>query len=204
MSNNSYDKDFWNQRYDSENYVYGVNPNEFLIENIKQIRPCGRVLCLSEGEGRNAVFLAKKGFDVTCIDISEIAKEKALKLASLNSVKINYLNLDLNNFEFKSNSWDAIISIFAHTKQNLRQKILKCIKESLVAEGLFILEGYNLDQLNYNSGGPKDIQMFFDKTELENYFFDFKILITKNIIRMISEGDGHNGNSSVVQFIARK
>ena len=152
MSDNNYSKEFWDQRYKVDSYLYGENPNDFLVENLDRFKNGGKVLCLSEGEGRNAVYLALNGFQVTCVDISAIAKEKALKLAALKGVKIEYDVSDLEEYDLGNEKWDGIVSIFGHTPSIVRKKLHQAIKKSLKKGGVFLLEGYSVDQLKYNTG----------------------------------------------------
>ena len=197
-------QDFWNERYKEKEYIYGLNPNDFLAQNIKNLKSEGKLLCLAEGEGRNSVYLAKLGFEVEAVDFSLEAKNKALELARKNNVLIKYTVADLNKFDFGKNCFDAIISISAHTNSNLRKKIFSQVKTSLKKGGIFLLEGYNKSQINRNTGGPKDIDMLFAKNELEENFKDFKILHCHELTRNVVEGSYHNGEADVLQFIGKK
>jgi SAM-dependent methyltransferase len=197
-------QDFWNERYKEKEYIYGLNPNDFLVQNIKHLKPAGKVLCLAEGEGRNSVYLAKLGFEVEAVDFSLEAKNKALELAIKNNVSIKYTVADLNDFDFGKNCFDAIISISAHTNSELRKKIFNQVKTALKAGGIFLLEGYNKSQINRNTGGPKDIDMLFAKDELVENFKDFEILHCAELVRNVEEGSYHSGEADVVQFVGRK
>lgn len=197
-------KDFWDQRYKDKEYAYGQEANDFLKENVNYLLNKGKILSIADGEGRNSVFLAKLGFDVEAVDYSTEAKKKALNLAKKHNVNVNYTIADLENYSFLENYYDAIIAIFAHTNKNLRQKILNNVKKSLKIGGVFLLEGYNKNQLANNSGGPKDIDMLFLDIELLEIFSDFQILKCQNISRDIFEGKYHQGKSDTLQFIAKK
>jgi 2-polyprenyl-3-methyl-5-hydroxy-6-metoxy-1,4-benzoquinol methylase len=90
-------KEFWNERYGKEDFAYGRNPNDFLKN--QNFNSGTKILCLAEGEGRNGVFLASQGFDVTCVDFSESGIKKINELAKANNVKIETICKDLNDFE---------------------------------------------------------------------------------------------------------
>ncbi len=197
-------QDFWNERYKEKEYIYGLNPNDFLAQNIRHLKPAGKVLCLAEGEGRNVVYLAKLGFEVEAVDFSLEAQKKALELAKKNGVLIKYEVADLNEFDFGKNYFDAIISISAHTNSALRKKIFSQAKTALKEGGIFLLEGYNKSQINRNTGGPKDVDMLFAKDELEENFKDFEILHCVEVVRNVEEGSYHSGEADVVGFVARK
>ncbi|MBK9294205.1 MAG: class I SAM-dependent methyltransferase [Oligoflexia bacterium] len=204
MNKPTYGKDFWDQRYDTESYLYGINPNDFLVSNLSLLKKGGNILCLSEGEGRNAVFLASKGFKVTAVDLSTVAKEKALKLAAKNNVEIEYVVSDLKDYDLGVQKWDGIVSIFGHTPSLIRKNLHQRIKKALKNEGVLILEGYNIEQLKNETGGPKDQDMLYAKEELEDAFKDLVIQTIQNLVRNVNEGLAHNGEASVTQLVAIK
>jgi 2-polyprenyl-3-methyl-5-hydroxy-6-metoxy-1,4-benzoquinol methylase len=197
-------KEFWNERYSEENYVYGEEPNDFLKEHIQIFPKEAKILCLADGEGRNGVFLASNGFDVSSVDLSEAGKSKALKLAGKKGVAIDYDIADLNDYDMGVAKWDGIISIFSHTPSAVRRRVLSAVKQALKPGGIFLLEGYNAGQLKYGTGGPKDEDMLFSLDELKTAFSDCKILRAENLVRDVNEGAYHWGESSVVQFIVQK
>lgn len=197
-------KEFWNERYSEETYAYGTNPNDFLKENIRLFAPQANILCLAEGEGRNAVFLAANGCNVSAVDQSDVGKVKALKLAEQQNVSIDYNIGDLGSYDMGQEKWDGIVSIWAHTPSSMRRYVFSAIKAGLKPGGIFLLEGYNIQQLEYKTGGPKEADMFFSLEELKEVFSGYEILHAANKIRDIEEGAYHAGASSVVQFVARR
>lgn len=197
-------KEFWNDRYKNEAYAYGTAPNDFLKENFQYFPSNARILTLAEGEGRNAVFLAVQGHEVSAVDQSEYGRDKALTLAAKNNAAIDYQIGDLNDYAMGAESWDGIVSISAHTPPATRKKVLSAVKEALKPGGVFLLEGYNKAQLHLGTGGPKEADMLFSLTELNEAFPGFEILHAMDLVREIQEGEYHSGKSSVVQFIARK
>ncbi|MCT4641242.1 MAG: methyltransferase domain-containing protein [Bacteriovoracaceae bacterium] len=194
----------WDQRYAQEKYAYGKKPNDFLVNTIKYIKPKAKVLCLAEGEGRNANFLAKQGFSVFAMDSSSMGKKKAIQLAKESAVEFVYTIASLEEFDFGYEKWDAIISIFAHTDKKTQLDTFSKVQQSLVKGGLFLLEGYNKYQLENNTGGPKNIDMLFDLKEIKDSFNGFEFIIEKNVQRQINEGLYHTGKSNTVQFVAKK
>ena len=127
---------FWDDRYASNSYVYGLDPNDFLQAQLSHL-PIGRLLSLGEGEGRNAVFLAKNGFDVTALDGSEVGLKKAQELALQNKVKLKSRVQDLNQFDEPENHWDAIIAIYCHLPIALRLSLYPKISRSIKPGGVF-------------------------------------------------------------------
>lgn len=193
----------WDKRYAVADYVYGKSANTFLQENINRI-PKGRVLCLAEGEGRNAVFLAGKGYDVVAVDASSVACDKALCLAREQQVTLSYTVIDLAEYDFGCNRWDAIISIFCHLPPSLRQQIHSRIAQALKPGGIFLLEAYTPKQLSLGTGGPPVVEMMMDACSLKNELSELQFELCQEIERDVIEGVYHTGRGAVVQVIAVK
>lgn len=193
----------WDERYAEEEYAYGKQPNDFLVENFKVI-PKGKVLSLAEGEGRNAVFLAQQGYDVTAIDGSSVGLEKAQKLAQEKGVKITTIQADLDSYEIETNMWDGIISIFCPLTESQRQRIHQQVVAGLKENGVYLIEAYTPEQVELGTGGGKSIETMTTKQSLEQDLSALKFLKLHQTIREIIEGKYHTGMGSVVQGIAVK
>lgn len=197
----------WDQRYSESGFVYGTEANDFLKEEFQRIPAGGRVLCLAEGEGRNAVFLAQNGYQVTAVDMSEVGLNKALKLASDRGVNISIQVADLADYALGEEQWDGIVSIWAHTPDPIRQRLHSQVEPALKQGGVFILESYTYEQTTMEGvGGPpatqKDRFMSLEKIQPELAALEEVIAIEKH--RSISEGTRHQGMSAVVQFVGVK
>ena len=197
-----YDESFWNKRYANGGYLYGTEPNVFLAEHCSLLN--GPVLSLSEGEGRNAVFLASRGLDVLGVDISAVALEKAKKLAKSRGVEIKTALADLATYIPEGNHYGSVISISAHLPSAVRNRLYPLIERSLKSDGIIILEAYSENQLSRDTGGPKDADMLMTIDKLNREFPNLEPLLLREVEREVSEGEGHTGIASVVQFIARK
>ena len=143
----------WDERYRGEEYVYGTSPNDFLRSQITHL-PRGQILCLAEGEGRNAVFLAERGYDVTAVDQSPVGLAKARQLAEQRGVSIETVVADLGAFEVAPEVWDGIVSIFAHVPPPARRHVHRQVVTGLRPGGVLLLEAYRPEQLEYHTGGP--------------------------------------------------
>jgi cyclopropane fatty-acyl-phospholipid synthase-like methyltransferase len=198
------DKTFWDTRYAESDYAYGTNPNDLLKENSGKIKPGSEILCLAEGEGRNAAFLAERGHKITAIDYSESGLKKLNSLAKEKGVKIETICVDLNEYTLEDNKWDAIICIFGHFPSELRRKLFSRIYPSLRQEGLFLLEAYSKQQVQFKTGGPQSADLLYSVHELTHDLKEFNHLEVKLKERFISEGKYHHGMSSVIQIIANK
>jgi SAM-dependent methyltransferase len=195
---------FWDERYKSDAYLYGAEPNDFLREHADLFRPGGRVLSLAEGEGRNAVFLAEQGCAVHGVDFSFEGQAKALDLAKARGVAIDYLLADLTCYDMGDGRWDAVVSIFCHLASRDRPPLYSAIRTALKPGGIFLLEGYNSGQLSYSTGGPTDADYLTSLDLLIEAFDGFEIVLARDVVHDIREGLGHTGSGSVTQFIVRK
>ncbi len=192
----------WDKTYSSDQFYYGIAPNQFLAEEVEHLQ--NPILSLGEGEGRNGVFLAEKGFDLLGVDNSQVGLDKAHLLAKKRGVTIETLKIDLNEYEPPAEHFGSVISIFAHMPSENRQKIYKKVIKTLKPEGIFLLEGYEKAQINRNTGGPKNVDMLLSLAELKEAFSGFELIIAREKERHVIEGIGHTGLANVVQFIARK
>lgn len=192
----------WNERYDTEQFVYGTEPNSFLAEKAKFLT--GPVLSLAEGEGRNAVFLASLGLQVLGVDGSEVGLAKAQKLAASRGLIIQTEVSDLAIYQPSENFFGSVVSIFAHLPSKVRARLYPLVDRSLKPGGIVLLEAYSKAQLSRNTGGPKDADMLLSCAELESAFPNCEPILSREIERDVVEGSFHTGLASVVQFIARK
>ena len=196
-------KKFWNERYGKQEYIYGKTPNVFFEKQLQKLKP-GKLLLPCEGEGRNAVFAASKGWTVRAFDTSEAGKIKAMKLASENNVDIDYLIDDATTVKYPQSSFEVIAFIYAHFPTNIRKQIHQKAIEWLKPGGKIILEAFNPKQLQNNSGGPKELAMLYTEEMLRNDFedLDIELLETKTI--ELNEGEHHKGKADIIQFVGTK
>lgn len=205
-ANNAHALNPWDQRYDSETYFYGTEPNDFLVEQSHLIPTGAQILCLAEGEGRNAVYLAALPAQpsVLAVDSSLTGLGKALRLASERHVRIQTQQVDLKDFDIGESRWDAIVSIWCHVPSALRGELHKNVVRGLKPQGLFILEAYTPDQLKYGTGGPKDPDLLMSQALLTAELSGLDFLIATEREREVQEGLGHSGQSAVVQLVGQK
>ncbi|MFN2261261.1 MAG: methyltransferase domain-containing protein [Psychroflexus sp.] len=198
--------EFWNERFKQDEFVYGKLPNAFFAEQLAQIKTPGRLLLPLEGEGRNAVFAAKQGWTVNAFDASTEGRKKAKILAEQNQVKINYEIAKAEDFDLKTNTYDAVGLIYAHLNENIRTKFHHKIIEALKPGGILILEAFHPNQRleNYTSGGPKSLEMLYTPEILKQDFADLKVLISRTEKIDLSEGKHHKGKAFVTRFVAKK
>jgi SAM-dependent methyltransferase len=196
---------FWDERYSIKDYVYGTLPNEFFKEQIDKLKP-GKILMVGEGEGRNAVYAAKLGWQVDAIDSSSIAKEKALSLAEQNHVSINYKVDDIFSYNFPKYVYDAVGIIFLHVNESEKESevLSRNVMDALNTKGRIILELFSKNQLSKKSGGPQDLSMLCSIEQIQKNFSTLKHEILREENVLLSEGEFHQGEASVIRFVGVK
>ena len=201
--------EMWDERYSSSEYAYGIAPNKFFEDSLNQYQLKGKLLLPAEGEGRNAVFAAKKGLGVTAFDISIEGKKKALKLADREKVKIKYEIGNLFDLPILKEKYDIAALIYAHFPPAILSNYHKQIADLIADEGFIILEGFSKSHLplrnsNPNVGGPNKIEMLFSIDSIKNDFPDFEIIRLEEVEVELNEGIYHNGLGKVIRFIGKK
>jgi SAM-dependent methyltransferase len=201
----------WDERYSAPNYIYGTEPNEFLLDHVTTMKEedmfpsRGTCLMLADGEGRNGVFMAQQGLQVTSVDISAVGLEKTQKLAKERQVSITTVQADLGDFDFGVGQWDMIVGISCHFPPPVREKVLAAIPKALRSGGTVVFECYTPKQLEYKTGGPSDPDWLYTPEIFKMAFGEsLEIEWNEELVRHVVEGTYHSGEASVVQLVARK
>ncbi|MFH1197699.1 MAG: class I SAM-dependent methyltransferase [bacterium] len=196
-------KEHWNRRYSSQEYIYGTEPNEFFKQEIEKLFP-GIILLPGEGEGRNAVYAAVKGWVVDAFDQSEEGKRKALLLAAEKNVDINYVIAGYEDLEFAGNKYDAIGIIFIHVNEEMKTQLAAKTISALKPGGKLIMEVFEKEQLGKPSGGPKEQELLYSLEDVVNMFNELEFeKFTKESVQL-DEGNYHKGEASVIRFVGIK
>ncbi len=195
--------DFWNERYSSKEFVYGEAPNQFVKQELAKLTP-GKILFPAEGEGRNAVFAATLGWQVTAFDPSIEGKKKAKLLAKKNNVQIGYLIDNYENIDLEKGSFDCIVLVFAHTPTQKRKAVHQKLISYLKPGGTLLLEGFSKKQIEKKSGGPQNLEMLFSKNELQDDFHSLSKIKITEAETQLNEGVFHRGSASTIRLIGTK
>jgi SAM-dependent methyltransferase len=197
------DQHFWDERYKEQGFAYGTEPNVFLQSLAARFKPGQRALLVCDGEGRNGVWLAEQGLEVTSVDYSQVGLEKAQQLAREKGTCIETVCADIYSWDWPVAEYDHVILIYAHFRDEHRARIHQHALETLKPGGTLILEAYTREQLDYDSGGPRDINMLYTQEMLETDFSRARIHQLETLIAMLNEGKYHVGDAAIIRLIAQ-
>jgi SAM-dependent methyltransferase len=195
----------WDQRYREPGFAFGTEPNDFLAATARlYLPPGGEILCLAEGEGRNAVFLAGLGYHVTGVDSSPVGLEKAQALAASRGVEIRTVVADLADYDFGVERWDGVVSIWCHLPSAVRAQVHRSVVAALRHGGVLLLESYTPRQIELGTGGPPSADRTMTLAAVREELAGLEWLVAEEKMREVHEGSRHNGPSAVLQAVARK
>lgn len=203
MSNAELDR--WNERYSVPDYLFGTAPNAFLASNASHLKRGQRALCVADGEGRNSVWLAEQGLDVTAFDFSPVAVDKARKLAAGRGVVVRYELASVYDWSWPAAAFDVVAAIFVQfADPPMRAFMFERMARALKGGGVLLIEGYAPKQLQYGTGGPKQVDQLYTESLLRESFAGFEVLELREYEAELDEGSRHRGMSAVIDFVARK
>ncbi|MBI2311103.1 MAG: class I SAM-dependent methyltransferase [Betaproteobacteria bacterium] len=196
---------FWSERFSGEDYLFGTAPNVFLTTRKHLFRPGQRALSVADGEGRNSVWMASLGLEVTAIELSPVAVEKARKLAAGRGVSLRFVVGSVFDWAWPRQAFDVVAAIFVQfAAPTERARLFRQLIEALAPGGVLILQGYTPKQLEYRTGGPPHAENLYTEALLRESFGDLQILHLHEHEDVIREGKGHNGISALIDLVARK
>lgn len=195
----------WDERYSSPEYVFGTKPNAFLASCAHLLTSGEAALAIADGEGRNSVWLAKQGLQVTAFDASKVGIKKARKLAESEGVSVDYQLAKIEDWAWTPDKYDVVAAIFIQfAPPALRDQIFAGMKQTVKPGGLILMQGYRPEQIAYGTGGPGVPDQLYTEELLQDAFGDFEMVTLKSHDAELDEGPGHKGMSAVIDLIARK
>jgi len=197
-------KKFWNESFSAEEFVYGETPNEFIRETSSLFPEQAKIACFAEGEGRNAVYLATMGHDVTAYDVSPVGLEKTKQLALKNNVQVNTVEADLTQDHVGIEQYDGAVMIYGHVPKANQQFLIEQMIQSVKRGGIIIFEVYSVDQLDYQTGGPGSIEMLYEPKDILQWIEPHQCIHFYYGEAKRYEGVRHTGLGHVIQVILRK
>lgn len=193
---------FWDQRYQENEWVYGEAPNAYFKAFIDQ-QPPGTLLLPAEGEGRNAIYAASKGWTVEAFDFSPVARERALAGAAAKGVKIRYDLQDIALFK-ASKQYDMVALLYVHLPAALRHAFHTAIYKSIKPGGFLVLEAFAKEQIGFYSGGPKDPSLLYDAPSICQDFPFLHQLSCEQKEVVLDEGPFHQGKAAVLRLTGQR
>jgi SAM-dependent methyltransferase len=197
--------DHWEHRFGTPEYLFGTEPNAFLVSQAHRLQPRQTALAVADGEGRNGVWLAQQGLDVVSVDYSPKALTKARSLAASRNVTVRFEQADLAQWPWPSEAFDVVVAIFIQfAEPGLRARIFAGMKQALRPGGLLLMQGYRPEQVRYGTGGPRVPEQLYTRSLLEEAFAGFASLEIREHDSVIREGAGHDGISALIDLVGVK
>ena len=194
----------WDERFSIEDYLFGAEPAQALVKLEHYLIPQGDTLVIADGEGRNSVYLASRGFRVTASDSSTVANVKAKALAANQNVEVNYQVEDFFDIDWSAEQYDNIVGIFFQfIPPDKIKQVLTALRTAIKKGGTLLIHGYTPQQIELATGGPKDVSLMYTKELFEDVFESVEILVNKEYQMQLSEGSGHKGQSALIDFVAK-
>ncbi len=195
----------WNERFSKPDYHFGTAPNAFLKSQQPLLKPGMTALTVADGEGRNGVWLAEQGLDVHSFDLTPNGIAKARALAAARGVSLRIEQGDIHSWPWPDAAYDVVVAIFIQfSPAPQRAKVFAGLKQALKPGGLLLLQGYRPEQLQYDTGGPKEVEQLYTRALLEAAFGDFASLDIREHDSVLHEGERHVGMSAVIDLVGRK
>ena len=196
---------FWDKRFEDDEYLFGKEPNVFLAAQAPHLLPGLTALSIADGEGRNSVWLAQQGIEVTALELSRNAVAKARRLADERGVTVNFNEADVLEWDFGRDRYDIVAAIFIQFLAPAeRALVFRRIADALKPGGRLVLQGYTAKQVEYKTGGPPNVEHMYSDALLRDSFADMEIEHLREHEAHVAEGKGHLGWSALIELVARK
>ncbi len=195
----------WDTRFSGEDYHFGTEPNGFVAEQAHLLAPGMSALSVADGEGRNSVWLAQQGLRVTAFDFSPVGVAKARRLAATKGVEVEYHEANILDWDWDARQYDLLAAIFIQFLGPAeRARVFAGMLRALAPGGILVLQGYGPKQLEYATGGPKQLENLYTGQLLRESFAALEIVHLREHDETIAEGDAHTGMSALIDLVARK
>lgn len=197
----SMSKNMWDERFSSEEYMYGEVANAFIVDKSTFVPQRANVACFAEGEGRNAVFLAKEGHHVTAYDQSIVGLEKTKTLAAKHDVDVQTVAMDLTSERVNEEAYDVAMLVFGHVPKEDQSFLMNNLIRSVKPGGYVMFEVYSEEQLTYNTGGPGVKDALYDPKDILDIIEPYTCLHFYYGEAERHEGLRHTGKCHVIQVV---
>jgi SAM-dependent methyltransferase len=194
----------WDERFAEAEPVYGELPNAYLRAQSLRLPPACKILVPGDGYGRNGIWLANQGFQVSTVDLSPVGVARARQSAQAAGLKMSIEQADLSSWTWPVAEFDAVASIFLHLPPEVRPRIHAKLLGALKPGGLLIIEAFTPAQLRHSSGGPKQVELLCSAEILRKDFAAAEVLELQEVQVELDEGHMHRGPAAVVRGLFRK
>ena len=197
----------WDSSYGVPEYIFGTEPNEFLVAQSRHFAKGGRILVPGDGEGRNGVWLSGQGFDVTTVEASAVGVGKARALAAARDAQLSILQCNLEDWDWPTATFGGVASIFVHFMPHVRQRLHRRMLAALKPDGILVLEAFSPKHVERRAagsrGGPPP-EMLYTEALLRDDFDGAMLDLIEEVDIALDEGSRHKGRASVVRAVVRR
>ena len=186
------DREAWNQRYADAELVWSAEANRFLVQEVADLPP-GRALDLGAGEGRNAIWLAERGWRVTAVDFSDIGLQKARRLAEARGVEVNWTEADLRSYSPAPGAFDLVVLVYIHLPGEERRALVRRAADAVAAGGMLLVLGHDRSNLEEGYGGPQDPTILFSPDDIIDDLAgieEVRVVRADRVMRLVMTDDG--------------
>jgi SAM-dependent methyltransferase len=155
----------WNRRYAGSELLWSATPNRFLVAEVAGLAP-GRALDLACGEGRNSIWLAEQGWRVTGVDFSDVALDKARRIAERRGIEVEWVHADLVQYEPPTAEYDLVALFYLQIPAGERRLVMSRTQAALATGGTLLVVGHDLDNIEHGVGGPQDPKVLYTAADL--------------------------------------
>lgn len=194
----------WDERFRDEGHAYGTEPSLYLKEHLPLLRRGQRALVPADGGGRNGVWLAEQGLDVTSVDFSIEGLARGRELATRRGVRVQFVHADLLAWDWPEAAYDWVVSVYFHIPADARPRIHAAMLRALKPGGHLLIEAFHRDQMAYQSGGPRDVSMLLDEAELRADCASAEFCELRKELVHLDESRLHRGPGVLVRMLARQ
>lgn len=178
----------WNRKYAERGLLWSAEPNRFLVAEVSGLPP-GRALDLACGEGRNALWLAARGWDVTAVDFSEVAIAKARERAAGEGLQVELVCDDLLAYEPETGAYDLVLVFYLQLQAGELAAVLAKAAAALAPGGTFLLVGHDSSNLTDGWGGPSDPSVLYTPEDVVSSLGDLEIEKAERVLRDVEEAE---------------